>query len=109
QGTINDELDDEGKGTFAMDLRQAPHDCVVSTSEGPFTVNGDPHLRLSVAVTVPQGVEITAFAVSFSGGFRWSGQPGSGRCGVDVTFVVDVEDLEASTVTGKLCGHDVSA
>jgi len=109
EGTITDEVDEQGNGRFAMDVRETPQDCVVATSEGQFTVNGDPNLRITVDLTVPEDVEITAIAMSISGGFRWNGQPGSGRCGVDVTITVNVAEPEAATAAGRVCGYDVSA
>src|SRR5690606_14617035 len=94
EGTITDEVDDQGTGTFSMDLRETPNDCVVSTTEGQFTINGDPNLRITVDLTAPVDVELADIAMSIGGGFRWSGQPGSGRCGVDVTFVMNLAEPE---------------
>jgi len=109
EGTITDEVDDQGTGRFSMDLRETPNDCAVSTTEGQFTINGDPNLRITVDLTAPADVELSDIAMSIGGGFRWSGQPGSGSCSVDVTFVIKLAEPEASTVSGKVCGYDVSA
>src|SRR5690606_1753254 len=64
EGTITDEVDDQGTGTFSMDLRETPNDCVVSTTEGQFTINGDPNLRITVDLTVPVDVELADIAMS---------------------------------------------
>jgi hypothetical protein len=105
-GTFTDEISEEGTGSFSFELRQNPQGCGIHTSEGFFTVNGNPELVVGGDMTVSEW-EPGTMTMSFSGGYSWAGDPGSGSCGMNVIFVMDFADPDGFTMNGSICGHSV--
>jgi hypothetical protein len=103
QGSITDNLSQQGSGTLAYDLRQRPNGCVIGTSQGPFTVNGDPELTVTANMAVSQWSP-TTFVMTFGGGFQWNGGGGSGRCAMNLTYDFDYTTM-AFSASGHVCGH----
>ncbi len=105
-GTITSQnFDENGTGTFGYDLRQKPSGCRITTSQGPFSVDGDPDIRVSAAVDydewVPQGV----FEFGYKGGYKWSGPDGSGGCRIDLDYAFNYTTQKMS-MKGRMCGYD---
>lgn len=103
QGSVTDNISQQGSGTLAFNLRQRPNGCVIGTSQGHFTVNGDPELTVTANMAVSQWSP-TTFVMTFGGGFQWNGGGGSGRCAMNLTYDFDYTTM-AFSASGHVCGH----
>lgn len=105
QGTYTNDLGTVGTGSVAFELKQKPSSCVISTSQGAYTVNGDPELAVNGSLTVSNwnpGV----FDIVYDGGFRWGGPGGSGGCSMDLTYHFNYA-TSSFTGTGHMCGYPI--
>lgn len=113
-GTVPDEEFVGDTARLDLDLMINPTGCRISANGAEYVVSGDPgvHERFSV--------EIIGFFESFSmsgstvGVLAWESEERSGRCEIDVSLTAepDLSDPENptvnGTVSGMLCGHEVS-
>ena len=106
QGSYTNDLGTTGTGTVAFDLRQRPSDCVMSTSQGAYTVNGNPEFAVAGTLTVA-GWSLGVFHFVYDGGFRWSGPGGSGSCAIDLTYDFDYAN-STFTGAGHMCGYPLN-
>lgn len=105
EGTFGHNLDEQGTGTFAYDLRQRPNDCGMQTSQGVFRVTGSPHLQLTANVTTQNFQLVGVSTWTFVGGFTFTGSGGTGSCQVNMAWSINWQAPEQTAVTGSMCGH----
>jgi hypothetical protein len=105
QGTYSDNFSDQGTGSVSFDLRQRPNNCVMQTSSGNYTVNGNPELNVGGTLTVSSW-NLGIFTMNFGGGFRWNGPGGSGTCNMDLNYHFNYTTYVFSG-SGHICGHPV--
>jgi hypothetical protein len=105
-GSYTNTLGDAGTGHVAFDLRQVPNNCAMTTSQGVYTVNGNPDFTITGDLSVTSW-SLGVFHFSYGGGFRWSGRGGSGSCSIDLTYDFN---YVTSTVTaaGHMCGYVIN-
>lgn len=101
--TVEDNLDENGDGTFTFNAIQTPNDCGVSTSSGEYEVNGAPDLTWGGTLQFDDGEPVGDFTWTFNGGYDFTGSK-DGSCDVDLTYVVNFQTLNGS-VTGTMCGN----
>ena len=98
-----DDLNDAGTGTIAGTMTWNPQNCVVSTGKRDLTVNGDPSLQYAYSMSFVQFEPSANYTWRGTGGFRWDG----GRC--DINYTATYTPQGHYTVTGTVCGQNVSA
>lgn len=104
-GSYTNTLGSTGTGTVAYDLRQKPVNCVISTSQGAYTVNGNPEFGVAGSLTVSSWT-LGVFQFTYGGGFRWSGAGGSGSCDIDLTYNFNYAS-QTYTGSGHMCGYRI--
>jgi hypothetical protein len=105
-GTSLYDLND-GTGSISVDVHYAYNNCVVPTSQGSFTVNGNPDLHIALAYSLASWQPVGLYTYTWNGGFRWSGPGGTGNCSVNMS-VVHNWGTSTSTMSGTLCGYNIS-
>jgi hypothetical protein len=106
QGTFTNSLGSTGTGTYGYDLRQRPNNCVMNTSQGPFTVNGNPEFTVAGSLTVTSWT-LGTFQLAYGGGFRWSGRGGDGSCSIDLSYNFNYASSSFSG-SGHMCGYQIN-
>jgi len=106
EGTHTADISDQGSGSVSFNLSQRPVACVMSTSSGAYTVNGNPALTIEGSLTTAAW-NLGVFTMAYGGGFRWNGRGGSGTCTMDLTYHFDYTSYVFSG-SGHICGHAVS-
>ena len=108
-GSISGTVDDV---TFDTDVtttvRWEPNACVVSDETNTFTVDGAPHVDLTLDLTTTQ--DVVTVSGTETGGFSFTSSDGrTGSCSIDVTFsIVTTATSVDATVTGTICGLSAS-
>lgn len=110
-GSVSGDFD-EVSGAFDVSyaLDMDPQGCVVPTTDGSVTMNGDPALRLDMDYVGSQTqISLTG---SYSGGISFTASGGrSGSCAFDVDFDADIDLQGTSSTTsasGTICGVSAS-
>lgn len=109
-GSFDGDVDEQtGQGEFSLDYTQAHRSCsVTAPSTGDdWTFDGLPDVGVDFDLLVTQdgffldGVQ--------SGTVGWSTDGRSGNCTIDVTYSVSGSETSLSgTVSGSVCGHQIS-
>lgn len=105
-GSYTNTLGNAGTGNVAFDLRQVPNNCVMSTSQGPYTVNGNPDFTITGDLSVTTW-NLGVFHFTYGGGFRWSGRGGSGSCSIDLTYNFNY-GTSTFSANGHMCGYVIN-
>jgi hypothetical protein len=105
-GSYTNTLGNAGTGNVAFDLRQVPNNCVMTTSQGAYTVNGNPDFTITGDLSVTAW-NLGVFHFTYGGGFRWSGRGGSGSCSIDLTYNFNYATSSVSA-SGHICGYVIN-
>lgn len=109
-GSFDGDADEQtGRGEFSLDYAQVHESCSVrAPSTGDlWTFDGLPDVGVDFDLVVAEG----AFSLdgTQSGTVGWSTNGRSGNCTIDVTYTVSGSETSLSgTVTGSVCGHQIS-
>jgi hypothetical protein len=103
-GTITRDLDSEGTGALTFDLVQTPTGCEMSLTRGPTSIEGDPEIVTTGSMQVVQGTP-GEFRFAFDGGINWARGGSSGRCSVNLSYILHYQNPSLTNVTGRMCGH----
>jgi len=109
-GSFDGDVDEQtGEGEFSLDYAQAHRSCsVTAPSTGDvWTFDGLPEVGVDFDLLVTQdGFFLDGIQ---SGTVGWSTDGRSGNCTIDVTYSVSGSETSLSgTVTGSVCGHQIS-
>jgi hypothetical protein len=110
QGTIDDDTDENGNGTFTFNLTETLNNCGIQTESGQsYRVNGAPHIQMAGAMTFTEEGPAGPFTMSFNGGLAWTSTSGgrSGTCSLNLNYSIDMSTFVGS-VQGSICGHAVN-
>lgn len=110
-GSITDQTDANGVGSFDFSLTETPNNCGVVTESGrTYRVNGNPNIHMTGAMSFDEEGPTGPFTMSFHGGLAWtatSGGSGSGSCSINLDYTIDMTTFQG-TVVGGICGHAVN-
>jgi len=101
-GDFSFTLDSSGDGKNTESLTVTPTNCGV---ESNLTVNGDPNIGLTTAISVTDYAIVYPVTLTETGGITYGPNP-SGSCTLDVTDTVTPPTT--CTVSGTLCGQTLS-
>lgn len=104
-GSTTSLINDQGTGTFAMQLAYTPTGCGVTSSQGPFTLNGNPSLSAGANYTVSQW-NIQTMTMEMTGGFSWTGAGQSGSCSMNVSYNFNYVSGNLQ-MSGHMCGYQI--
>ena len=104
-GNISGTIDDVTlEGNIDMTLTESISGCVITSGTKKFTVNGDPNIKITAAMTIKANFSISGM-FTMKGGFKFTSDDGrSGSCGIDMSV-----DLATGSATGNVCGHSASS
>lgn len=106
-GTIGGNIDDAGTGTLAIDITEVFTNCRVTRNTQEFIVSSDPNIELSGDFRFENGAPVGNQQFGFEGAFTWQSGERSGGCQVEFSATFN-PTTESGTVSGKVCGHEVS-
>lgn len=97
-------LNNSGNGSSNLSLTLTPASCDVSN----LTINGDPNVTVSTALTVSDNQLQLPLTVTEQGGISYGPHP-SGSCNLDVSLTISgTETQPTCSVSGTVCGQSVS-
>jgi hypothetical protein len=106
QGNYSNNVTTAGTGSISFDLHQTPNSCVMATSQGAFTVSGNPELAIGGTLTVSAWT-LGIYNFIYQGGFRWTGPGGSGTCNMNLTYNFNYANSSFSA-SGHMCNYEIN-
>lgn len=109
-GSFDGDADEQtGEGQFSLDYTQMHRSCSVRapSTDDLWTFDGLPDVGVDFDLVVTEG----AFSLTGTqnGTLGWSTNGRSGNCTIDVAYIVSGSETSLSgTVTGSVCGHQIS-
>jgi hypothetical protein len=107
-GSYSDNVNEQGTGTMAFNVRSNPDECGVQTSQGVYIVDGNPDLGTQFSLTLEEWDPVGNLTLAYTGGYNWSGPDGSGSCAVNVSYVFNWMNPGQFSITGTMCGYTFS-
>jgi hypothetical protein len=103
-GSVSSDLSEEGTGSIETNITQTISDCVITTSQGLFVVNGKPNMKSWGSMDVVSW-QPTTFLFTFEGGYTWEGAGITGDCSMDISYSVHLQDPSSLSMSGHMCGY----